>query len=672
MGIFEHVGMVLAAAVVVLVVKKGREYIGSSQKSSFKDRFMYKIDHALSTNPEFKTYSLLGITIVLIIVGGITYKFARIFASFLDGEEDIPTFFESLAASWTFLLDNGAHLDESGVLPVLVSLALSIAGMLLDALLVGLVADALGEKMDDLKKGKSKVLEEGHTLILGWNDKLLPLIKELAIANESEGGGVVVVLADREKEAMEEEIQEQFSEEELKGTDIVCRSGNPMLVSELEKVSADQARSIVALAIEGDPDAADAMMVRVVLALCGGMQLAGHVVAEMRDIDNCDLVRIVGKNKVETVVSHDIIGRLMIQCARQRGLATTYERLLGFDGHEFYFSEFKHLVGKAFGEIGRWFPNAVPCGYKDAEGKIFLNPPADYCFQPGDELLAICEDDSVFNIASSPDPLFDEPDTASLPNWQPEEVGPEKILFCGWRRDLDDMITELDKCVSPGSELHILSTIPENERLTMLKEGGLEEQCKNLSLHHRQGSPVMRRVLEALDLESFSSILILAEQSEEAIDVTAADSRSMATLLLIRDIQAKRGIPSCTVISEITDPRTKQLIAVARISDYVVSNELVSMALAMISENREISTVLQELWTADGSEVFVRSARFYLAPGESLSFYQLARRVSTRQEVLLGYRRNGSTLGEVIINPDNKGEQIVWGEHDEFVVIAID
>ena len=36
---------------------------------------------------------------------------------------------------------------KQGSLPVLVSLGLSIAGMLLDALLVGLVADALGEKM---------------------------------------------------------------------------------------------------------------------------------------------------------------------------------------------------------------------------------------------------------------------------------------------------------------------------------------------------------------------------------------------------------------------------------------------------------------------------------------------------------------------------------------------
>lgn len=53
---------------------------------------------------------------------------------------------------------------------------------------------------------------------------------------------------------------------------------------------------------------------------------------EVCDMDNEPLVRMVGGSAVETVVSHDIIGRLMIQCARQPGLATVWEQLMGFDG----------------------------------------------------------------------------------------------------------------------------------------------------------------------------------------------------------------------------------------------------------------------------------------------------------------------------------------------------
>ena len=93
--------------------------------------------------------------------------------------------------------------------------------MLIDALLVGLVADAIGKKMDDLKKGRSKVLEKNHTLILGWNDRVLPLIREIMEANESEGGGVIVILSERPKEEMEEDIRNFFDDEHTKGKFIV-------------------------------------------------------------------------------------------------------------------------------------------------------------------------------------------------------------------------------------------------------------------------------------------------------------------------------------------------------------------------------------------------------------------------------------------------------------------
>ena len=40
--------------------------------------------------------------------------------------------------------------------------------------------------------------------MLGWNDKSLAIIQQLALANESEGGGCVVVLSETDKEVMEE------------------------------------------------------------------------------------------------------------------------------------------------------------------------------------------------------------------------------------------------------------------------------------------------------------------------------------------------------------------------------------------------------------------------------------------------------------------------------------
>jgi len=46
-------------------------------------------------------------------------------------------------------------------------------------------AGTIGSKIEDWKKGRAEVLESGHTLILGWSDKMLSMIEQFCLANES-------------------------------------------------------------------------------------------------------------------------------------------------------------------------------------------------------------------------------------------------------------------------------------------------------------------------------------------------------------------------------------------------------------------------------------------------------------------------------------------------------
>ena len=39
---------------------------------------------------------------------------------------------------------------------------------------------------------QTKVLEDGFNLIIGWNGRILPLVQQLILANESNGGGCVI------------------------------------------------------------------------------------------------------------------------------------------------------------------------------------------------------------------------------------------------------------------------------------------------------------------------------------------------------------------------------------------------------------------------------------------------------------------------------------------------
>ncbi|XP_009804667.1 ion channel CASTOR-like isoform X3 [Nicotiana sylvestris] len=592
-----------------------RQLDNTTEELSLNKRLAYRVDVFLSFHPYAKPLTLLIATLLLISLGGLA----------LFGVTD-DSIADCLWLSWTYVANSGNHTNSEGIGPRLVSVSVSFGGMLIFAMMLGLVSDAISEKFDSLRKGRSEVVEQNHTLILGWSDKLGSLLNQLAIANESLGGGTVVVMAERDKEEMELDIAKM--EFDFRGTSVICRSGSPLILADLKKVSVSKARAIVVLAEDGNADQSDARALRTVLSLTGVKEgLRGHIVVELSDLDNEVLVKLVGGDLVETVVAHDVIGRLMIQCARQPGLAQIWEDILGFENCEFYIKKWPQFHGMQFEEVLISFPDAIPCGIKVASsgGKIILNPDDSYLLQEGDEVLVIAEDDDSY--APAPLPMVQG---GNLPKNLIIPKTTERILFCGWRRDMEDMIL----------------------------------------------------------------ILILADESVEDSAIQA-DSRSLATLLLIRDIQAKRlpyreamaskihrgsssqgswreemqqASDKSVIISEILDPRTKNLLSMSKISDYVLSNELVSMALAMVAEDRQINDVLEELFAEEGNEMQIRGADLYLCEGEELSFYEVLLRARQRREIVIGYRL--ANAEKAIINPPAKTERRRWSVKDVFVIIA--
>ncbi|KAH6557694.1 hypothetical protein KP509_1Z100200 [Ceratopteris richardii] len=380
----------------------------------------------------------------------------------------------------------------------------------------------------------------------------------------------------------------------------------------------------------------------------------------------------------------------MIQCARQPGLAQIWEDILGFDKAEFYIKRWSHLDGMSFNDVLVSFPDAIPCGIKTADdkGKIILNPDGHYVLCKGDEVLVIAEDDDSYS-PTSPSKVH----CGSLPQLPIPPKLPEKILFCGWRRDIHDMIKVLDAFLPRGSELWIFCDVSIEERERKLHEENLY-QMENIKIQHRQGNPVIRRHLESLPLQTFDSILILADEKLEE-NIVIADSRSLATLLLIRDIQSKRIPDSYSdiaqrrrtgcihgswigdmqqvsdqsiIISEILDSRTKHLVSLSKISDYVLSNELVSMALATVAEEKQINRVLKELFGEEGNELYIRSAEYYLYDQEELTFFQIMLRAHQRHEIVIGYRK--AYEERVIVNPPNKAVPYKWSTADVFVILG--
>ena len=154
---------------------------------------------------------------------------------------------------------------------VLTMLVLTIGGLFVVSALIGVIAAGIDARIAQLQRGRSLVLESDHTVILGWSESIFTILSELSIANESRRRPVVVVLSERDKVEMEEEIRAKLPD--LRGTRVVCRSGSPMDIDELAITSHHTARSVILLA--PDSEDPDAEVIKTLLALTHGSDEGG-------------------------------------------------------------------------------------------------------------------------------------------------------------------------------------------------------------------------------------------------------------------------------------------------------------------------------------------------------------------------------------------------------------
>ena len=105
----------------------------------------------------------------------------------------------------------------------------------------------------------------------------------------------------------------------------------------------------------------------------------------------------------------------------------------------------------------------------------------------------------------------------------------------------------------------------------------------------------------------------------------AADSRTLVTLLHVRDILRKLGSET-PVVSEMIDDRNRVLASVADVDDIVVSGEIVSLLVTQLSEDGRLEAVFKELLGAEGSEIYLRPAEWYVQPGDERQLGHRGRR----------------------------------------------
>ncbi|MDQ3048763.1 MAG: potassium transporter TrkA [Bacteroidota bacterium] len=630
------------------------------RKISSSEKFRYKFDNLMSKGPVAMIALLALMSLLVVVIAGIVLTMFDITP---EGAEPM-NFMESAWQSLMRTLDSGTMGGDMGWGFRIIAFLVTLGGIFIISTLIGVLGSGIEGKLDDLRKGRSFVIEKDHTLILGWSSKVFTIISELVIANENQKRPRIVILADKDKVEMEDEVRDKIGD--MKNTRVICRSGSPNDLVDLAIVNPQATRSIIVLAPEeGNPDP---LTIKTILAITNNpdrREEPYHIVAEIKDEKNLEVAKMVGKDEVELVLTDDVIARIMVQTSRQSGLSIVYTELMDFDGAEIYFNEEKELVGKTYWDSVNAYEDSAVIGLQYADGSVKVNPPMDHVIQKGDKVIAITEDDDTLVVSKGKERNLNE---KAIVNFSSDKTESERILLLGWNKRAITIIREMDNYVGSGSYMKVVSSFDHAEEVL-----SAAKKLKNIRLEFMFADTTARQIIDNLDVTSYNSVQLLCYKEE--MDIQDADAQTLISLLHIRRIMEETG-KDIKIVSEMLDLRNRDLAEVTKADDFIVSDKLISLLMSQVSENKFLMRVFEDLFDSDGSEIYLKPMKDYIRPGEQVNFYTVMESAKRKGETAIGYRiasnsQDGSKAYGVVVNPV-KSTILKFTEEDKLIVLAED
>lgn len=645
-------------------------------KPSFNQKIHYYIDNYLA-----KGSSALFLSLLFTFLSALAlFSVVRILLSICCSET--PSWLENLWMAFLQLTAPGSmgRDTESPAVMKLAAVFSGFTGVVIFSTLIATLTTALNSAIANLKQGHSRVLESEHTLIVGWNKRVTEILKELVEANESEDDPVVVIMSEKDKPWMDEYLRSNFKDRG--NTRIVTRSGNPASPENLAHVNAEAAKSVIVLAncddnaSEAQQVASDARGIKVVLALeTAAPDAEFPIVTELFLERNRQVVLGMLPGRVKVIDSEEILAKVMVQTSRTSGLSTVYSELLSFDGCEMYITHAK-WNGITFGKSQFHFPDGVPIGIRRPTGEVELRPSVNTVLEEDFELLIVAEDDSTIDFKEKPVAV---PKELKIPDRRSQQKK-EKMLMLGWSTKAPTIISEHAEYVLEGSEVIIALYKP--TEANRIEIAHLNDQIDELDIRLTEINPFDGEQLKQLKPFEFDDIIILPQSLGTDGNAERIDSETIVVLLLLRsmrkEILAEGGEITTKIVTEVLDSSNQSLIHHAGVNDFIISNRIVSMLFAQISEEPEIQKVYDDLFQEDGSEIYVKPVELYFDSfPQQVTFADIMALVQQRdEEVCIGVK-----LGAKVGNADEnfgiklipfKDVQYELNPGDALVVVAED
>lgn len=637
------------------------------KKNNLFQRFRYWLDKRMAKGTGSMIRALLFVTIFMILF------LASILILFGASDECSP-----LHAIWdSFATAINAEIPSSGdgsLLFIIINGIAAIIGLFFTSILIGIITTGIETKLQRLRNGNADVLENNHTVILGWNDTTFAILAEIMESNLNREMQTVVVLDDAcEKAEMDDQVHAFITEKDkereriakknhevfipyAKHTQVLCRYGTTVHSSNLENCNIQNCKSIIVN--EDDDDET----IKVILA-CSGiiheLRMSGvkgkklpYITAVIHDKKNMNTARLAGGKDLEVICYPELMSRIMANSSRAAGLSHVFTTLFNYEGSDIYYVDKnsiklsgkrvidsdgskKHINDLTLYELNQYLTNATIIGgshgkinNKVEQGRLNGNrwEGMESCLLPTMKSKLVKDVDHFYVLQMDDNPIEVTKNTCTVSckevkekNFSPH-TRPDAII--GVSTLLIQVLKELETFLHEDTPVYILET---QEKLdTYLAYEEIQEEIQKITNVRLEWIPLdidhynsLYEFMSAPEHREIRSAMILSdnifvdENLSRQQQKEYADNLTISRLLSLRKIRADL-LPELFITCEMNYDENKNLAERTGTEDYIVGSNVAASVMTQISQARELHRIFYEILDWSGSEIYLHKAFKYL------------------------------------------------------------
>lgn len=604
-------------------------------------KFTYHFNNLINRGPRTLMIILILMTIVVVaLLGSIAYLVQPV---------DMMTYPVTLWYTFNHIVDPG-YLFGQGTENFEFLLLMTIAtfwGILVYSLVISFVSTALLKKLEDLRLGRSAVVESNHTVILDYNRTVPTMIEEFVAARSNKEKMVIVILAQIDPADVYLKLNPIIKLH--KHIQLIVRKGDPTHYQNLNMISLSTAKSFIVASL------VDITTIKTLLAVKQTTffeNLSSYGVCTIQDEKNLDIAKDLSFGQIYVLYLSELKSKVLARTCLHPGLSSIYKNIFSFEGQEINFLSLKELVGKTFNDAMNLVDQGYAIGIKHHDD-VLLNPKGKTIIKEEDQLIVLLTDRRYVSLKQRK-----QTDVASKIITTPYVHSGRRVLLIGFNMELLKTIEEMEKYVGKNSSLTMLVATEADA----LRVKTFYPSSKFTSFTLVVGETYNRSVLEQFNYAEVDTVGVFTNTFGPKV---IADSESLLTLLHLH--QLTQDLPSKpSIVVEIEDAANVDSVSQVGIDDFLVSDELFSKMMTQISENPQIYPVLEELVSETGQEFYLRRASSYLPSNEPFTIDAYMQAALARKQLFVGYKK---AKEDIVLNP-SKDDILTLGPLDRIIILA--